>query len=95
LREVAETTLQNAVYHHSKVVEWNKAITETILNHLKQLDKSSKYIVTVTILQKKTSVSGFHTSTSCLWDARTDYVCSYRWENRSMMCIINVYSVAY
>ncbi|KYQ96680.1 cytoplasmic dynein light chain [Tieghemostelium lacteum] len=89
LKEAVESSIQNSPYQHSKVPQWTSSIIDSSLKKIQELQKPFKYIVTCVIFQK--TGAGFHLGSSCSWDPSTDGSCSYRWENKSMYCIINVF----
>ena len=70
LKKSIESTVQNAVYHHNKVGQWNSNIVETALKKLSGLNKPFKYVITCTIMQR--NGAGLHASSSCYWDNATD-----------------------
>eukprot|EP01132_Coremiostelium_polycephalum_P003576 gene3576-4455_t len=81
LKEAVEVSIQNSDnYQHSKVSQWTSSIIDHSLKKISELDKPYKYIGT-----------GFHSGSSCLWDATTDRSCCYKWENKSMHCITTVF----
>ncbi|KAM9978504.1 hypothetical protein ACTFIY_012239 [Dictyostelium cf. discoideum] len=90
IKEAVEISLQNTVYQHKQVPQWTQSIIDHSLKKISELNnKSYKYIVNCLIFQK--TGAGFHTASSCLWDSSNDGSCSYRWENKSMHCIISVF----
>ncbi|KAL1920448.1 uncharacterized protein VTP21DRAFT_825 [Calcarisporiella thermophila] len=89
LREIAEQVLKDATYQHNKVAQWTSEICELGTQRLTQIKKSLKYIVNCIILQKNDA--GFHSATSCYWEAGADGTTAYRYENKSLYAIINVY----
>ncbi|KAJ3414933.1 Dynein light chain Tctex-type [Chytridiales sp. JEL 0842] len=92
LKESIESTLQNAAYHHNKVPQWTSNIVELVLKRLSSLNKPFKYVVNCVIMQK--NGAGLHSASSCYWDAGTDGVATYRYESKTMYCIVNVFGLA-
>ncbi|KAM9976731.1 hypothetical protein ACTFIR_010575 [Dictyostelium discoideum] len=81
IKEAVEISLHNTVYQHKQVPQWTQSIIDHSLKKISELNnKSYKYIG-----------AGFHTASSCLWDSANDGSCSYRWDNKSMSCIISVF----
>ncbi|XP_014259520.1 dynein light chain Tctex-type 1-like [Cimex lectularius] len=92
IRDVIEDAIGGNAYTQTKVNQWATNVVESCLGHLTKLQKSFKYIVTCSIMQKKGA--GFHCASSCYWDNTTDGSCTVRWENKSMYCIVSVYGLA-
>ncbi|EPZ31947.1 Tctex-1 domain-containing protein [Rozella allomycis CSF55] len=92
IKEGIESTIQNASYHHNKVAQWNANIVELTLKKLVGLNKPFKYVVTCVIMQK--TGAGLHAASSCYWDNATDASTCFKWENKSMYTIVNVYGLA-
>jgi dynein light chain Tctex-type 1 len=38
--------------------------------------------------------AGLHLASSCYWDASTDGSATFRWENKSMYCVVSVFALA-
>ncbi|KAI8614185.1 hypothetical protein CcCBS67573_g06048 [Chytriomyces confervae] len=92
IKESIESTIQNAAYHHNKVGQWNSNIVEQCLKKLASLNKPFKYIVTCTIMQK--NGAGLHAASSCYWDSTTDGCTTYKYDSKTMYCIVNVFGLA-
>ncbi|RKO98150.1 hypothetical protein CXG81DRAFT_29580 [Caulochytrium protostelioides] len=92
LKEVVDSTIQNATYSHNKVGPWSTNIVEQSLKKLAGLNKPFKYIVTTTIMQK--TGAGLHVASTCYWDATTDGSATYKFDAKTMYVIINVYGLA-
>ena len=43
------------------------------------------------LMEKKGA--GFHTSSSTLWDPESDAGTSYRWENKALICVVQVFGI--
>ncbi|KAI8998244.1 Tctex-1 [Gaertneriomyces semiglobifer] len=91
IKESIESTLQNAMYHHNKVAQWNSNIVEQTLKRLTSLNKPFKYVVTCTIMQK--NGAGLHAASSCWWDSSVDGSATYKYESKTMYTIVNVYGL--
>jgi dynein light chain Tctex-type 1 len=48
--------------------------------------------VNCTILQKRNA--GYHTNSTCFWDAERDGSVAVRWENGTMTCVLTVYCIS-
>ncbi|XP_075052550.1 dynein light chain Tctex-type 3 [Mixophyes fleayi] len=92
VKECVDVILGGVDYDESRVNEWMSAVVEQSLSHLVKMEKTFKYIVTCTVMQKRGG--GLHTASSSFWDNSTDGNCTVRWENRTMYCIVNVFAVA-
>ncbi|KAL4210903.1 Tctex-1 family-domain-containing protein [Rhizopus microsporus] len=79
IKEIAEQTIGDAEYVHSKVPGWNSAIIDGCLKKLKEKSSNHKYVVTCIVMQKKGA--GFYAGTSVYWDNNNDgknkkaYIC--------------------
>ncbi len=92
VNETVEKHLQHKSYNPMDVQGWTNAITSEVVNKLKAISTNFKYIVTCAIMQK--SEAGLHVATTCYWSTSTDGNCALKWENESLYCIINVFSLA-
>ncbi|KAI8883895.1 Tctex-1 [Backusella circina FSU 941] len=92
IKEVVESTLQDAEYTHGKVPGWNNAITEGCMKKLKEMNKNCKYIVTCVIMQK--NGGGFYAGSSVYWDNLHDGSASYRLDTKSLHAIVNVFGLS-
>ncbi|DBA03449.1 TPA: hypothetical protein N0F65_002857, partial [Lagenidium giganteum] len=103
--EAPEHVLTGLTYHAADVHLWTTEISSRCLKHLKSVADGSaafKFVANCTVLQKRNA--GFHTNTSCFWDAERDgfssllRVCTgsvaVRWENATMTCIVTVYCIS-
>jgi len=95
---ILKTNIENAItdssYKHSQVVEWTASIVDGCVKDLINMDTGQfKYIASCIILGKKGG-AGFHTASSCFWDSTTDGSYSYRWENKTMIVIVNAFGIA-
>ncbi|KAI9351482.1 Tctex-1 [Obelidium mucronatum] len=86
IKESIETTIQNAAYHHNKVGQWNSNIVEQCLKRLAGLNKPFKYIGGL--------CPGLHAASSCYWDSTTDGCTTYKYDSKTMYCIVNVFGLA-
>eukprot|EP00919_Chromeraceae_sp_WS-2016_P076721 GHVR01181387.1.p1 GENE.GHVR01181387.1~~GHVR01181387.1.p1 ORF type:complete len:113 (+),score=18.88 GHVR01181387.1:89-427(+) len=92
LKNTVESVLSTATYNPKEVQTWVDALTQGIVEKLQELNSSFKYIVSSVILQR--SNSGFHCSSTCFWDFVSDGSLTFRWENKTMICIVTVFGVA-
>ncbi|CAH0393539.1 unnamed protein product [Bemisia tabaci] len=92
IKQAIEDAIGGNAYQQSKVNQWTSTVVVSCLTALTKLEKSFKYIVTCTIMQK--NGAGLHTSSSCYWDNATDGSCTVRWENKTMYCIVSVFGLA-
>lgn len=88
--ECLSSTLQDQMYHPEDVRRWLKEIPQTCVEKLGKYS-DFKFIVSCTILQLNDA--GFHTNTCCLWDSETDGSVSCRFENSSLLAILNVFLI--
>uniref|UniRef100_A0A0G4HAI0 Dynein light chain Tctex-type 1 n=1 Tax=Chromera velia CCMP2878 TaxID=1169474 RepID=A0A0G4HAI0_9ALVE len=92
IKSTVDNILGTATYNPKEVQTWVDAMAQGIVEKLTDLNGNFKYIVSSIILQR--SHAGFHCSTTCYWDYNTDGSLTFRWENKSMLCIITVFGVA-
>lgn len=86
-----EGVLQAAVYNAAKVPQWTSEVIEACMRRLTQLNKPFKYVVTAAVMQK--TGAGLHMASSCYWDNAADGSCTYKWENKTMHCIVSVFGL--
>eukprot|EP00386_Alphamonas_edax_P009528 GDKI01031311.1.p1 GENE.GDKI01031311.1~~GDKI01031311.1.p1 ORF type:complete len:118 (-),score=46.24 GDKI01031311.1:258-611(-) len=91
VKTTVDNVLGTASYNPKDVQQWVDTITQSVMERLQELNDNFKYIVSAIILQR--SNAGFHTSTTCFWDYSTDGSVTFRWENKTMYCIVTVYGV--
>eukprot|EP00933_Yihiella_yeosuensis_P030134 TRINITY_DN23808_c0_g1_i1.p1 TRINITY_DN23808_c0_g1~~TRINITY_DN23808_c0_g1_i1.p1 ORF type:complete len:115 (+),score=21.01 TRINITY_DN23808_c0_g1_i1:110-454(+) len=92
LPQCIEHVLGQAKEYNQKFVDdWSETLGQHVLETLQSLSANFKYIVNVAIMEKKGA--GFHTSTATFWDPESDAAVSYRWENKAMVAIVQVYGV--
>lgn len=92
IKEGIDSVLTNTTYNHIKVPQWTSNVIESCMKKLKDTGKPFKYIVTAILIQK--NGAGLHTATSCFWDNSTDGSATFRWENKTMYCIVTVFGLA-
>ncbi|CAO3618393.1 unnamed protein product [Cunninghamella blakesleeana] len=92
IKEAVEQIIQDAEYNHSKVPGWNSSIVETCLKKLRERRKNFKFVVTCVIMQK--NGAGFYAGSSVYWDNTHDGSASYRYENKSLYAITNVFALS-
>ncbi|CAL8094047.1 unnamed protein product [Calicophoron daubneyi] len=87
-----ETIIGNTNYTQEKAQTWAKDILAACLDQLQKLTKPYKYIVNCSIIQKDSG--GLYNASSCYWDNTRDNMCTVRWDNRFLHCIVTVYGIA-
>lgn len=92
LNNTVEKHLKGKVYTAIDVQNWTNAITSDVVLGLKEISTNFKYIVTCAIMQK--CEGGLHIASTCYWSTSTDGNSAFKWENDSMNCIINVFTLA-
>ncbi|KAI0985209.1 hypothetical protein GJ496_002351 [Pomphorhynchus laevis] len=92
IKSVVDSVLQSCVYDQSLVSIWTNDIIDNVLRRLMSLNKPFKFVANCVIMQR--NGAGLHTASSCLWDEETDGSCIFRWENKTMFCIVSVYGLA-
>mmetsp|Transcript_127290 Transcript_127290/g.271389 ORF Transcript_127290/g.271389 Transcript_127290/m.271389 type:complete len:124 (-) Transcript_127290:67-438(-) len=80
-----------AEYQAKHVKDWSEEIGQSAIKCLQGLSENFKYIVNVTIMEKKGA--GIHTSSATFWDPESDSSVSYKWENKAMICIVQVFGI--
>ena len=63
----------------------------TNFHAVQELSSDFKFIVSVTIVEKK---GGLVQSSTCFWDAAVDTHAIVRWENPHLHCVAVLYAVA-
>mmetsp|Transcript_57016 Transcript_57016/g.161908 ORF Transcript_57016/g.161908 Transcript_57016/m.161908 type:complete len:115 (-) Transcript_57016:126-470(-) len=92
LPQVIERVLGKvAEYHAKQVEEWSESIGVAVLEKLQELSGNFKYIVNISIIEKKGA--GFHTSSAVFWNGETDGGVSYRWENKALLCVVQAFGI--
>ncbi|CAK9082843.1 Dynein light chain Tctex-type (TCTEX-1 protein homolog) [Durusdinium trenchii] len=74
-----------------RVEEWCNSLGALVLEKLQELSGNFKYIVNISLMEKKGA--GFHTSSSTFWDPESDSATSYRWENKALTCVVQVFGI--
>lgn len=92
-KEALDTIIGNNAYQHLMTNQWSQQAVETITTNLVKLNKPYKYIVTCVIMQTNAG-AGLSVSSTCYWDKTTDQSFTVRWENKSVVTIVNVFAVA-
>ncbi|GMR54191.1 hypothetical protein PMAYCL1PPCAC_24386, partial [Pristionchus mayeri] len=96
--KIAKTVLDNVigqqVYTYSESSAWNQLIVEQITTELVRSQRPYKFIVTSALLQTANG-SGLNVSSVSYWNKSTDLSFSYRWENKHMLAVVNVFAVAF
>ena len=92
MNETVEKSLKYKSYNATDVQGWTNGITTEIVSRLKEISTNFKYIATCAIMQK--CEGGLHVSSTCYWSTNTDGNCALKWDNESLYCIVNVFSIA-
>ncbi|CAL1159372.1 unnamed protein product [Cladocopium goreaui] len=78
-------------YNPKQVEEWCNSLGAAVLEKVQELSGNFKYIVNISLMEKKGA--GFHTSSSTFWDPESDAGTSYRWENKALICVVQVFGI--
>ncbi|KAI6232984.1 hypothetical protein M3Y99_00959000 [Aphelenchoides fujianensis] len=92
-KEVLDEVIGQKSYVHAEVVNWNQAAIEKITERLAALNRPYKYCICCVIMQTGVG-AGLNVSSSCFWDKNNDSAFVYRWENRAIIAISNVFAVS-
>jgi dynein light chain Tctex-type 1 len=92
LADTVDVVLAKATWSNKSVKEWSDKISTTALDKLQMQSEKFKYIVSTVIIQK--NGAGMNFNAACFWDQATDGCVTYRWENKSMHCVVSVYGLA-
>ncbi|CAG9461412.1 unnamed protein product [Pedinophyceae sp. YPF-701] len=92
IKDSIDEVLQNQQYEPRQVPQWTSSCLETCVRKLTNLQKPMKYIVTCVIMQK--TGAGLCTACSCWWDNAMDGSRTFRWENKTMYCLVTVFGLA-
>ncbi|CAH8590934.1 unnamed protein product [Dicrocoelium dendriticum] len=84
--------LNNEFYTQEKAPQLARTLIETCLDSLVKMGKPYKYVVNCTVVQK--CGGGLFHGSSCYWDTARDSTCTVRWENKTMHCVMTVFSIA-
>lgn len=79
-------------YDPKQVQTWIERINTDTLDKLQGVSQNFKFIVSTTVVQK--NGAGIHVSSTCFWEQATDGNLTFRWENKSMYVIIQVFGLA-
>lgn len=79
-------------YDPKQVQTWIERINTDCLDKLQVLSQNFKFIVSTTVVQK--NGAGIHVSSTCFWEQATDGNLTFRWENKSMYVIIQIFGLA-
>ncbi|OQR99474.1 hypothetical protein THRCLA_21830 [Thraustotheca clavata] len=93
--ETLESSLKDKQYHPVDASKWTSSISSLSLDKLRHLQDSSvgfKFIVHVSIVQKKNG--GIHTCSACHWNSDTDGQVVVRYESSSLVAIATVYALS-
>eukprot|EP00930_Biecheleria_cincta_P072763 TRINITY_DN60112_c0_g1_i1.p2 TRINITY_DN60112_c0_g1~~TRINITY_DN60112_c0_g1_i1.p2 ORF type:complete len:131 (+),score=24.77 TRINITY_DN60112_c0_g1_i1:50-394(+) len=78
-------------YSQSKVEEWTNSLGQAVLDKMQELSSNFKYVINITLMEKKGA--GMHTSSATFWDPVCDASTTYRWENKALVCIVQVFGL--
>lgn len=92
-KEALNSIIGNDAYQHQTTNQWSQQAVEKITTTLVKLNKPYKFIVTCVIMQTTTG-AGLSVAHTCYWDKSADYSFTVRWENKSVVVIVNVFAVA-
>ncbi|CAK4084255.1 unnamed protein product [Aphanomyces euteiches] len=93
--QTLEQVLKDKTYHPVDVSVWVQEITSSCLQSLKNVADGAagfKFLVNCTIVQKKNG--GFHTNTSCFWNAETDGQVVVRYESSTFVALCSIYAIS-
>ena len=90
--KTAERHLDGRVYSAADVQSFTTKISEEVVRELQIFNNNFKYTVVCTIMQK--GDSGLHMSSSCFWNTGTDGSLAVRFDNASLVCVINIFALA-
>ncbi|CAD7963487.1 unnamed protein product [Amoebophrya sp. A25] len=92
-RTVGGRANSDEIEYDPKLVQgWIEEINTNTLDKLQQMSQGFKFIVSTTVVQK--NGAGIHVSSTCFWEQNTDGNLTFRWENRTMYVIIQVFGLA-
>ncbi|KAF8367619.1 dylt-1, partial [Pristionchus pacificus] len=91
---VLDQVIGQQAYTYSESSAWNQLIVEQITTELVRTQRPYKFIVTSALLQTANG-SGLNVSSVSYWNKATDLSFSYRWENKHMLAVVNVFAVAF
>jgi dynein light chain Tctex-type 1 len=92
ISDCVEAVLSKATWSNKSVKEWSDKISVTCLDKLQFASERFKYVVSTVIVQK--NGAGMNFNSACFWDQASDGCVTFRWENKSMHCVVSVYGLA-
>ena len=90
VQSIINDFLSNKTYSANEGPAWAHHISEEVTKFVHGLNKSFKYSVSTMILDKRDG-GGFHMSSSCYWNTQTDGNSVDKWENDTLICIVNTF----
>eukprot|EP01017_Pseudomicrothorax_dubius_P014524 TRINITY_DN1692_c0_g1_i1.p1 TRINITY_DN1692_c0_g1~~TRINITY_DN1692_c0_g1_i1.p1 ORF type:complete len:111 (-),score=18.35 TRINITY_DN1692_c0_g1_i1:103-435(-) len=91
LQKIVAKHLEKKVYTSRDAQNWTNLISEDVIKYMTGVSSNFKYVVTTIILQK--SDSGLNVSSTCFWNSAIDGTLSVKWENQSMISIVNLFGI--
>ncbi|GMT30555.1 hypothetical protein PFISCL1PPCAC_21852, partial [Pristionchus fissidentatus] len=91
---VLDQVIGQNVYTYAESAAWNQLIVEQLTTQLVKTQRPYKFIVTSALLQTSNG-SGLNVSSVSYWNKSTDLSFSFRWENKHMLAVVNVFAVAF
>uniref|UniRef100_A0A914BWH3 Dynein light chain Tctex-type 1 n=1 Tax=Acrobeloides nanus TaxID=290746 RepID=A0A914BWH3_9BILA len=92
-KEVLDEVIGTSSYIHTEAVNWNQKIVELITERLVRLDRPYKFCVCCVIMQLGLG-TGLNCSSTCYWDKSSDQAFAYRWENKGVLAVVNVFCIS-
>ncbi|KAI3643319.1 hypothetical protein MP228_012874 [Amoeboaphelidium protococcarum] len=92
IQKVCGRVLDGKKYNAGDASIWNTQIVDELLQELTATQRTFKYIVTCSLLQR--SDTGLHLIHKCFWDDSKDGVATFKYENDSVYAIVTVFSVS-
>ncbi|XP_055940873.1 dynein light chain Tctex-type 1-like [Argiope bruennichi] len=90
VRKAIREVLWGKTYDHHKLMQWIDDLLRKILDQLADF-RIEKYLVLCNVQSK--CGAGENIAVSLHWDAETDVSSTVRWENDSMVCVVQVISM--
>ena len=92
IQQITSQVLEGKRYSPGKVGEWIEVINNQIIDNLKKISPNFKYLSNCLIHQK--TGAGLHYNCISHWDTKHDGVCTIKYENESMTCIVVVFGMS-
>ncbi|KRX04697.1 hypothetical protein PPERSA_09489 [Pseudocohnilembus persalinus] len=88
--QIIQEKIGKKQYNQNEAQNWTNQLCESILKELTKMNKNFKFIVNCLIMQR--ADCGLNMSGSCFWDNDVDGNVTIKWENQSMIVIINIFA---